>query len=388
MDNQNQNTNSQPVASQPVANQTANQTPGQTPNQPADQTAKPQPAPLPKKFIAITGAIVGIAVLAAVIVTIILTRPAEKTEQPQEEPETTKTTEDEEEELENTPLKAGSVTTNVDGKSVTYKAAYVVDGFEATIGSGTYETTEDGQVAILVINGGSLRIKGNNKGDGKDASVKIKKAGIVVVGEDSKLEIDGAAVETAAANSPAIAAVNGGKVTAKNTTLNTSGAGSPLIYSTGKITVEDSTGTAAGAQIAVVEGKNSITLKNDDFKTNGNGNRNGVDNAAIMIYQSMSGDADKGTGTFTAENCQFTILEDSPVYKETPFFFVTNTTAAIELNNVTATFSPTQKFISAKGTSEWGEAGKNGGTVNLSASNLTATNREVTTDGISVVLKR
>ena len=394
-------------------------------------------------FLIIIGAVVLIS--AAIIITLLLTRSDEQEVEVVEET----VVEEEEETLSNTPLQAGSVTTTIDGKSITYNAAYVVDGIEATIGSGTYEAAEDDQVAILVINGGSLKIKGEGveisktgstgfQGRGDNYSFYGTNSAIVVVGEGSKLEIDGPTIKTSTSGANAIVATNGGEatvknvdisttednsrglhatyggvisadtvkintlggscaalatdrgegtVTAKNMALSTAGAGSPLIYSTGKITVEDSKGTATGAQIAVVEGKNSITLKNDDFKTNGVGNRNNVDNAAVMIYQSMSGDAGEGTGTFTAENCEFTVLEDSPVYANVPFFFVTNTTASINLTDVTAKFSSSQKFISAKGTSEWGRSGRNGGTVTLSVSGLTATNENVETDSISIVRK-
>jgi hypothetical protein len=176
-----------------------------------------------------------------------------------------------------------------------------------------------------------------------------------------------------------------GTVVAKKMTLSTAGAGSPLIYSTGSIAVSDSKGTAEGAQIAVVEGKNSISLSDCDFSANGNGNRNEVDNAGIMIYQSMSGDAGVGAGSFTAEDCKFTILPDSDVYYTTPMFFVTNTTATIKLTNVKASFYEEGYFLLAKGTEEWGKFGANGGKVTLETSNLEATNASIGVDEISSV---
>ena len=176
-----------------------------------------------------------------------------------------------------------------------------------------------------------------------------------------------------------------GTVKAENMTLSTAGAGSPLIYSTGSIVVSDATGTATGAQIAVVEGKNSISLDDCNFTTNGIGNRNNVDNAAIMIYQSMSGDAGVGVGTFEAEDCEFTVLSDSSVYTTTPFFFVTNTEATIKLTDVKANFYEEGYFVLAAGTNEWGRSGSNGGKVTIDASNLTATNTNLGVDEISSV---
>ncbi len=349
-------------------------------------------------------------------------------------------------EVVNTDLTSGTVTTTIGGKSVTYSGAYVVDGVSATIDSGTYASTTDDQAVFLVINGGSLTITGDVaikksgsadfQGRGDNYSFYGTNSAVVVVGEGSTVSLDGVAITTDVSGANAVVATNGGKatvknatietskdnsrglhatytgeieaenvsiatqggssaslatdrgegtVTASNMTLSTAGAGSPLIYSTGEITVSSSTGTATGAQIAVVEGKNSITLSDCEFSANGVGNRNNVDNAAVMIYQSMSGDAGVGTGTFTATNSKLMVLSSSSVYNTTPFFFVTNTNATISLSNVEANFSTEQKFISALGTDEWGKSGSNGGTVTVTAENLTATNTETNTDSISSV---
>lgn len=348
--------------------------------------------------------------------------------------------------IENTELAAGTVTTTIGGQAVTYSAAYLVDGISATIGSGTYESLADDQVVFLVINGGSLTVQGNvniNKtgsadfaGQGDNYSFYGLNSAIVVVGEGSSATINGATITTNASGANAVVATNGatvdvqntsiatsangsrglhatydgtitadtvtiatqggssaalatdrgeGTVTASNMTLTTEGAGSPLIYSTGAIAVSSSTGTANGAQIAVIEGKNSITLDDCDFSTNGIGNRNNVDNAAVMIYQSMSGDAAEGTGSFTAANSTLTILTSSSVYTTAPFFFVTNTTADITLTDVTANFYQDGYFILASGTAEWGTAGSNGATVTISATGLDATNPNIGVDEISSV---
>lgn len=351
-------------------------------------------------------------------------------------------------EVQNSELSAGSVASEFDRVAVTYKGAYVVDGVEATIGSGVYESSKDDEVVFLVINGGSLVI---------DGDVTIKKTGssdfdgrgdlysfygvnsaIVVVGDGSSATINGAKIETSVAGANAVVATNGGavgisdtkisttkdssrglhatyggtieasgvtidtkgqscaalatdrgagSVSATDMKLSTAGAGSPLVYSTGKITVSDSEGTATGAQIAVVEGKNSVELEDCVFKANGNGNRGSVDNAGVMIYQSMSGDASEGTGTFTADDCDFEILSDSDVYDETPFFFVTNTEAKIKLSDTKISFSDSRELILAQGTSEWGRSGQNGGKVTVSLSNVTATNTMVEEDSISDVSK-
>lgn len=342
-------------------------------------------------------------------------------------------------------LGSKTVTITIDGKTLTYSGAYVIDGIEATIENGDFASTTDDQNVFLVTGGGKLTIKNatitktgseNFSGRGDNYSFYGLNSAVVVVGEGSTATLDNVTLSTSVSGANAIVATNkgsatvnnskiattkdnsrglhatyegvitsdgteistlggscaslatdrgAGTVTATNMKLSTAGAGSPLIYSTGTITVDSSTGTSTGAQIAVVEGKNSITIKNSTFSANGIGNRNGVDNAGVMIYQSMSGDASVGTGNFTAENSTFTVLEASSVYAQTPFFFVTNTSAVITLTGVTANFSPSQNFLSVKGTSEWGRSGSNGGTVTYTGTNVTATNTTVEKDNLSSV---
>lgn len=400
--------------------------------------------------------VVGVLILAAIVAVCILLKPADSTETASDDTTSSETSDSDSsastepagsgEQVMSVVLTSGTYTATIGGKSVSYSAAYLVDGVDVTISQGTFESTSDDQVTFLVVNGGSLKIEGNvlvNKtgssnfsGRGDSYSFYGTNSAIVVLGEGSKAEINGATITSSVSGANALVATNSGSavvknttisttkdnsrglhatyegviaadsttistqggscaslatdrgagtVTASNMTLSTAGAGSPLIYSTGDITVSNSKGTATGAQIAVVEGKNSIALEGCDFSANGIGNRNNVDDAAVMIYQSMSGDASVGTGSFTANNSTLTVLDTSSEYAATPFFFVTNTTATINLTNVTANFSPAEKFISALGTSEWGKSGQNGGKVMITVSGLTATNTEVEVDSVSSV---
>ena len=161
-----------------------------------------------------------------------------------------------------------------------------------------------------------------------------------------------------------------GTVSCTKCTLSTSGAGSPVIYSTGDITIEESTGNAQGAQMVVVEGKNSATVKSSTLQCTGVGNRNNVDKAGIMIYQSESGDADSGKGSFTASDSTMEIISSSSVYSSAPMFFVTNTEATITLSNVTFKYG-SGIFIDIEGTDQWGTSGSNGGVITMTVTGQT-----------------
>ena len=120
--------------------------------------------------------------------------------------------------------------------------------------------------------------------------------------------------------------------------------------------------------MVVIEGKNSATVTNSTLKATGKGNRGDVDQAGVMIYQSMSGDASVGTGNFTAKDSSLSIVSTSDYYKTAPMFFITNTNAIINLENTTLSYG-SNILISAKGTSEWGKSNSNGGNLTFNASN-------------------
>lgn len=227
--------------------------------------------------------------------------------------------------------------------------------------------------------------KGSNAvfATGTNAKINISDSMITTTGSGSArgldatyggtINADNVTVSTSGNSCATLATDRGeGTVTAKNSTLSTKGTGSPVIYSTGKISISNTTGSASSSQMVVIEGKNSATVTNSKLTASGQGNRNNVDNSGIMIYQSMSGDASTGTGTFTAKNSTLSISKNSSYYKKAPMFFVTNTDAVINLTNTKLSYG-SNTLLSVKGTSEWGQSGSNGGTVKLNASKQTLT---------------
>ena len=120
----------------------------------------------------------------------------------------------------------------------------------------------------------------------------------------------------------------GGTVTVDGGTYTSNGLGSPVIYSTADITVSNATLVSNLSEGVCIEGKNSVTLENCSLtadNTQRNGHATFLD--SIMIYQSMSGDADSGTSAFTMTGGTLTSLSGH-------MFHVTNTHAVITLNGV------------------------------------------------------
>lgn len=144
-----------------------------------------------------------------------------------------------------------------------------------------------------------------------------------------------------------------GSVTVTRGTVYSSGADSPGIYSTGIIRVTDTNITSEGTEAAVIEGFNSIELFNTTLK-------GGVEKTGgVMIYQSFSGDAENGTGSFLMDGGSY-------VATKGPAFYITNTDANISLTRVDLTV-PSGILIMTAGTSRWGTEGKNGGAVTFKA---------------------
>ena len=111
-------------------------------------------------------------------------------------------------------------------------------------------------------------------------------------------------------------------------TYTSNGLGSPAIYSTADITVKNATLVSNLSEGVCIECMNSITLENCDMTANNTQcNGNATFHDTIMIYQSMSGDADSGTSSFTMTGGSLKSLSGH-------MFHVTNTHAVITLSGV------------------------------------------------------
>ena len=195
---------------------------------------------------------------------------------------------------------------------------------------------------------------------------------------NGKITAENVIINTDGQSCAALATDRGeGQVHVKNSEINTgvsktSGRGSPLVYSTGNITLENTKGTSYVSQIACIEGKNSIGVTNSDLTGYAEGNRKDgdayVDLGGVFIYQSMSGDANVGTSLFTAKDSKLSIASNSSVYKTAPMFHVTNTACVINLDNTELNFG-SGTFLEIAGQNQWGTTGSNGGVAELNTNN-------------------
>lgn len=324
-----------------------------------------------------------------------------------------------------------------------YSAALTADGTDKTSSGDTTTATDSDQNAALAQNGGTLTIENatlTKSGDSDNADNNNfygTNSISLTVGDGSKTVISGSkltasssgsngvfatdsgtalvydtTIKTTSDNSRALDATysgtilagkvtadtqgdhsatvatdrGGGNVSVTDSTLSTAGSGSPLLYSTGDVQVNNVTGTATGSQIAGMEGYNTILINNSTLESTNTG-KTGSDPIAngVIIYQSTSGDAEASTGEHATFQAKDSTLK-SAITSGSMFYF-TNTTADVVLSNTTLDFDTSKAtLINASGndSNNWGSAGSNGATVTFTGRAQTLEG-DVTADTISSV---
>ena len=280
----------------------------------------------------------------------------------------------------------------------------------------SYSSVKESQNALLVTDGTStitnptITKSGDSDGDNSDfygtnAAVLVKEGTLNINGgtvttngshangvfaySNGTINISDTNIKTSSNNSGAIMVTGGGTLTANNVTAETEGnssapirsdrgggtltvnggtytshgTGSPVIYSTADITVNNANLTSTASEGVVVEGKNSVTLNSVTMETtNTKLNSNSETYKSIFIYQSMSGDADVGTSSFTAKDSKI-------INNKGEIIFVTNTSTVIELENNEIINNDNDGAFMKISAGKWGTSGKNGGDVVLNAKN-------------------
>ena len=155
----------------------------------------------------------------------------------------------------------------------------------------------------------------------------------------------------------------GGIVNVDGGSYTTSGMGSPVVYSTADITVSNAYMESTSSQGIVVEGKNSVTLNDVELVADNNTKNSDKSDTyqAVMIYQSMSGDADSGEASFEMNGGSLTNANGD-------IFFVNNTVATIALSGADIVNNDESGVFLRAEAAGWGNEGSNGGQVDLYAS--------------------
>lgn len=234
----------------------------------------------------------------------------------------------------------------------------VNNGSNLTLDGGTITTDSKGSNGVFAYGDGTVATVSDltiRCSEGNSGGIEVAGGATLTA---SNLDIDTRGDSSAAIRSDR----GGGTETVTGGTYTTHGAHSPAVYSTADVTVNDAELTAENCEGIVIEGENSVTLNNDTVNGNLNGaqTQSGVTNN-VMIYQSMSGDAGVGTANFMMNGGTFNATHGS-------LFYVTNTSAMIELSGVSISNSG-DSLMTVAGQSRWGKEGSNGGKVTFKTSN-------------------
>lgn len=292
----------------------------------------------------------------------------------------------------------------VDGATVT------LDGITVDKSAGATSNTENGDfygvnAALLATNGANVTIT-----NATVTSSAQNGNGVFSYGTGTTVNISESMITTTADNSGGIQTTGGGTTNATNLVVSTSGNSSaairsnrgggtvnvdggsyvsngynsPAVYSTADITVKNAFLTANNSVALVIEGKNAITLENctvtgNMSDTKGSSSEENVHN--VMIYQSMSGDADVGTSTFSMTGGTLTSKNGDMIY-------VTNTHCVLTLSGVTIQNENADgallRVVGNSASHGWGTAGSNGAQVEFTADGQTL-NGDIVVDTISTL---
>ena len=212
-------------------------------------------------------------------------------------------------------------------------------------GEGTAVNISDSEIYTTNDNSGGIQTTGGATMNAKNLNVKTEGNSSAAIRSDR----------------------GGGKVNVDGGEYVSKGYNSPAVYSTADITVKNANLKAENSEALVIEGQNSITLENTKVEGNmsddkGSSSDTNVHN--VMIYQSMSGDAEVGKSVFNMKEGTLTNNNGDLIY-------VTNTTSEITLENVKIENNDQDgRLLAVLGNDAshgWGTAGSNGGNVTLKA---------------------
>lgn len=257
----------------------------------------------------------------------------------------------------------------------------VKNGGQLTLSGGTL--TKTGSASKSGAHGLNAVVSVNQGSAGLTDSVLLSAAkganGVFAAGEGTKVNLENIEIHTQGDFSNGLEAVFSGIIEAMNVDVTTEGAfsapltaswqslitlnggslssageSSPCVYSTGEVVANKVTGQASDSPAAIVEGDNSVALKECDLTGGGD--------SGVMLYQVTSAEDTEVVTRFSALNSRLATTGGGPM------FYVTNTAAQVLLADTELEFD-SGILVKAAGneTNNWGIPGSNGGSLTLTA---------------------
>lgn len=299
-----------------------------------------------------------------------------------------------------------------DASSIEYKSATSYTEDTKTAGE-TYTSTGTDENAVLVDNGATVSVdqasvtRNSSDSTGGDSS-SFYGVGAAMLAKDGTLNVSNSNIQTDAAGAAGVFAYGDGTAYVKDTTISTkqgtsggihvagggtlyawdldvttdgassaairsdrgggtmvvdggtytsNGSGSPAVYTTADITVHDADLTATNSEAVCIEGLNTLRLFDCNLTGNMPDDSQNDNTWTVIVYQSMSGDSEVGTGNFS-------MVGGTLTSKNGGLFYTTNTESELYLSDVDINYSDDDDFLlQATGNANergWGTTGENG----------------------------
>ena len=237
-------------------------------------------------------------------------------------------------------------------------AVLATDG-TAYVKDSTITTDSKGGAGLFAYGDGTVYAADTDISTQQDTSGGIHAAG------GGKLYAWDLSVETNGESSAAIRSDRGGgTMVVDGGTYTSNGVGSPAVYCTADIAVNNAELTANGSEAVCIEGLNSLRLYNSNLTGNMSDDDQNDTTWTVILYQSMSGDSEVGNSTFQMDGGTITS-------KNGGLFYTTNTECTIALKDVDITYNDDSEFfLQCTGNNNqrgWGQSGSNGSDCNFTA---------------------
>ena len=239
-------------------------------------------------------------------------------------------------------------------------AVLATDG-TVNISNSTITTNASGGAGIFAYGDGVANVSDTTINTTQDTSGGIHVAG------GGTLHATNLTVETNGGSAAAIRSDRGGgTMTINGGSYTSNGSGSPAVYCTADIDIQNATLTATGSEAVCIEGLNSLKLTDCDLTGDMPENEQNNCTWTVILYQSMSGDSEVGNSTFSMTGGSLTS-------KNGGLFYTTNTESTFYLSDVDITYSDSNDFfLKCTGNSNargWGQSGANGADCIFTADN-------------------
>jgi len=240
-------------------------------------------------------------------------------------------------------------------------AAILATDGEVNMSDSSVTTDAPGGAGIFAYGEGKVHVS-NTKID----TVQDTSGGIHVAGGGT-LYADNLEVTTKGNSSAAIRSDRGGGTMVVNGgSYKSSGTGSPAVYCTADIAVNNANLTAEGSEAVCMEGLNNLHFYNCNITGDMKDDEQNDTTWTMIVYQSMSGDSQVGNATMQ--------IQGGNIFsKNGGLLYTTNTQSNILLSDVDITYADDSEFfLQCTGNNNqrgWGTPGENGADCTFTALN-------------------